>query len=83
MNKKDKTIRACKCQCHCEFCSNTVSCDFGHDENTTCEHCKPKPKKEKKGWKKESYQCQKCGAFIGWIGRFLQWLKIPIHICNK
>ena len=30
-----------------------------------------------------SYRCQKCGAQIGYIGRFFQFLRIPLHRCEK
>jgi hypothetical protein len=30
-----------------------------------------------------SYCCQKCGEPIGWIGRFFQFLRIPLHRCEK
>lgn len=29
-----------------------------------------------------SYCCQQCGAGIGWLGRFFQFLKIPLHNCE-
>jgi hypothetical protein len=29
-----------------------------------------------------SYRCQKCGAQIGYIGRFFQFLRIPLHRCK-
>jgi hypothetical protein len=30
-----------------------------------------------------SYRCQKCGEQIGYIGRFFQFLRIPLHRCKK
>ena len=27
--------------------------------------------------------CQKCGENIGYIGRFFQFLRIPLHRCEK
>jgi hypothetical protein len=30
-----------------------------------------------------SYCCQKCGENIGYIGRFFQFLRIPLHRCKK
>ena len=27
--------------------------------------------------------CQECGEQIGWIGRFFQFLRIPLHRCKK
>lgn len=36
----------------------------------------------------KSYQCQKCGEFIGWLGRFNEWffrmfgIKNIIHECK-
>jgi hypothetical protein len=29
-----------------------------------------------------SYCCPKCGAQIGWTGRFFQFLRIPLHRCK-
>ena len=33
----------------------------------------------------KSYQCQKCGECIGWLGRFIEWITFGIitHNCNK
>ena len=28
------------------------------------------------------YCCQKCGEQIGWIGRFFQFLRVPLHRCE-
>lgn len=30
-----------------------------------------------------SYCCPKCGEQIGYIGRFFQFLRIPLHRCKK
>jgi len=30
-----------------------------------------------------SYCCPKCGDMIGWTGRFFQFLRIPLHRCEK
>ena len=30
-----------------------------------------------------SYCCSKCGEQIGYIGRFFQFLRIPLHRCKK
>ena len=30
-----------------------------------------------------SYCCQKCGEQIGWIGRFFQSIRVPLHRCKK
>lgn len=30
-----------------------------------------------------SYCCPKCGAQIKYIGRFFQFLRIPLHRCKK
>jgi hypothetical protein len=30
-----------------------------------------------------SYCCQKCGDPIGYIGRFFQFLRIPLHRCKE
>jgi len=37
----------------------------------------------KKGRKYPSYCCQKCGEQIGWLGRFLHYMKLTIHKCKK
>lgn len=29
-----------------------------------------------------AYCCQTCGAEIGYLGRAIQWLGLPIHRCN-
>jgi hypothetical protein len=29
-----------------------------------------------------SYCCQKCGEQIGYIGRFFQFIRIPLHRCD-
>ena len=33
----------------------------------------------------KSYQCQKCGECIGWLGRFIEWLTFGLisHDCNN
>ncbi len=33
----------------------------------------------------KSYECQKCGERIGWIGRFLEWIPFSSarHDCDK
>lgn len=28
-----------------------------------------------------SWCCQKCGAGIGWLGRFFQWTRLPVQNC--
>jgi hypothetical protein len=30
-----------------------------------------------------SYCCPKCGEQIGYIGRFFQFLRVPLHRCKK
>jgi hypothetical protein len=30
-----------------------------------------------------SYCCQKCGEQIGYIGRFFQFIRVPLHRCKK
>jgi len=30
-----------------------------------------------------SYCCPKCGEQIGWTGRFFQFIRIPLHRCEK
>jgi len=30
-----------------------------------------------------SYRCQKCGEQIGWVGRFFQFLRVPLHRCEE
>ena len=30
-----------------------------------------------------SYCCQKCGEQIGWIGRFFQFIRVPLHRCEE
>lgn len=39
----------------------------------------------KKENKYKSYQCQKCGETIGWLGRFIEWLTFDLisHDCKK
>jgi hypothetical protein len=34
--------------------------------------------------KYESYQCQKCGKLIGWLGRFIEWITFGLikHKCK-
>jgi hypothetical protein len=34
------------------------------------------------GRKHPSWCCQKCGAQIGWLGRFFQLLRVPLHTCT-
>jgi len=29
------------------------------------------------------YCCQKCGEQIGWIGRFFQFIRVPLHRCEE
>lgn len=29
-----------------------------------------------------SYECQHCGDAIGWIGRFFQFIGVPLHQCG-
>lgn len=30
-----------------------------------------------------SWECQKCCAPIGWLGRAIQWARIPLHRCKS
>jgi hypothetical protein len=30
-----------------------------------------------------SYRCQKCGEQIGYIGRFFQFIRVPLHRCKE
>ena len=30
-----------------------------------------------------SYCCPKCGDQIGWIGRFFQFIRVPLHNCEN
>jgi hypothetical protein len=37
--------------------------------------------------KYKSYQCQRCGEYIGWLGRFFDWItqklfRISFHDCK-
>ena len=36
-----------------------------------------------KDMKYPSSCCQKCGAGIGWLGRFFQFVRVPIHKCRR
>lgn len=40
---------------------------------------------EKNDTKYESYECQRCGEPIGWLGRFIEWVSFEmiVHNCNS